>query len=401
MKTSMLKRMKNNINQRVYAKIDLDALLSNVEHIKGRLKEHTKIVAVIKADGYGHGCLPIALTLEKVPYVWGFAIATAEEAMELRKAGIQKPILILGYSFEDSYEDLVKNDICPTIISMDMARKYSEMGVRLNKKVYCHIKIDTGMSRIGYQVDESSVEEIKEISKLPNLVMDGIFTHFARSDEEDKTFTKSQFDAFEKMISDLEKAGVTFTNHHCANSAAILEYPDASLDLARAGIILYGLWPSDEVKKDISLQPVLSLYSHVVYVKTLPKGRTISYGGTITLEKETRIATIPVGYADGYCRGLSSKGYVLIRGKKAPILGRVCMDQFMVDISDIPDVAVMDLVTLIGKDGDEEITLEDLGDLSGRFNYEFACDLGMRIPRLYYKNNELVDIKGYQSFDQM
>ncbi len=401
MKTSTLKRMKNNKNNRVYAKVDLDALLWNVEQIKSRLKENTKIVAVIKADGYGHGCLPIALTLEKVPYVWGFAIATAEEAMELREAGIKKPILILGYSFEDSYEDLVKNDICPTIISMDMAKKYSEIGVRLNKNVKCHIKIDTGMSRIGYQVNDESVEEIKKIAALPNLVMDGIFTHFARSDEEDKTFTTLQFEAFEKMIAELEKENVTFCNHHCANSAAILEYPDASLDLARAGIILYGLWPSDEVKQNIDLKPVLSLYSHVVHVKTLPKGRSISYGGTVTLEKETRIATIPVGYADGYCRGLSSKGYVLIRGKKAPILGRVCMDQFMVDVTDIPGVEVLDLVTLIGKDQTEEITLEDLGALSGRFNYEFACDLGMRIPRLYYKNKELVDIKGYQSFDQM
>ena len=391
----------SNKNQRVYAKVDLDALLWNVEQIKSRLKENTKIVAVIKADGYGHGCLPIALTLEEVPYVWGFAIATAEEALELRNAGIKKPILILGYSFEDSYEELIKNNICPTVFTLDMAKKYSDIATRLNKPVYCHIKIDTGMSRIGFQVDENSVREIMEISKLPNLIMDGIFTHFARSDEADKSYTKEQFELFEKMISDLEAQGVTFSNHHCANSAAILEYPDASLDLARAGVILYGLWPSDEVKRDIDLHPVLSLYSHVVHVKTLPAGRSISYGGTVTLEKDTRIATIPVGYADGYCRGLSSKGFVLIRGKKAPILGRVCMDQFMVDVTDIADVSVLDLVTLVGKDGEEEITLEMLGDLSGRFNYEFACDLGMRIPRLYYRENELVDIKGYQSFDQM
>ena len=400
MKTSMLRKMKNR-NQRVYAHIDLDALLSNVAQIKSRLKDHTKIVAVIKADGYGHGCLPIALTLEEVPYVWGFAIATAEEAFELREAGIKKPILILGYTFEDSYEDLVKNDICPTIFSMEMAKKYSDMGVRLNKDVLCHIKIDTGMSRIGYQVTEEAAEEIKEISSLPHIKMDGIFTHFARSDEEDKSYTKKQFNAYEKMIALCEEKGVTFKNHHCANSAAILEYPDASLDLARAGIILYGLWPSDEVKKDIDLKPVLSLYSHVVHVKTLPKGRSISYGGTVTLQKDTRIATIPVGYADGYCRGLSSVGYVLIRGKKAPILGRVCMDQFMVDVTDIPDVKVLDKVTLIGKDKDNEITLEELGALSGRFNYEFACDLGMRIPRLYYKDGKLVEIKGYQSVDQM
>ncbi|MCR4674235.1 MAG: alanine racemase [Lachnospiraceae bacterium] len=387
--------------KRVYAKVDLDNVLWNVKRMKERLKDNTKIVAVIKADGYGHGCVPIAVTLEDVDYVWGFAVATAEEAVELREANIKKPILILGYSFEDSYEELIKNDVCPTIFTYEMAKKYSDYGVKLNKTVNCHIKIDTGMSRIGYQVCKDSVEEIKKISALPNLKMDGIFTHFARSDEKNKHSTDEQFHKFMEMIEALEKEGVTFENRHCANSAAILEYPLASLDLARAGIILYGLWPSDEVVRDIDLRPALSLYSHVVHVKTLEKGRSISYGGTITLDKDTRVATIPVGYADGYCRGLSSKGYVLIHGKKAPILGRVCMDQFMVDVTDIPKVKVLDQVVLVGKDGEEEITLEDLGELSGRFNYEFACDLGMRIPRLYYRDGKLIEIKGYQSFDQM
>ncbi len=386
---------------RVYAKVDLDNVLWNVKRMKERLKDETKIVAVIKADGYGHGCVPIAVTLEDEDDIWGFAVATAEEAVELRNASIKKPILILGYSFEDSYEELVKNDVCPTIFTYDMAKKYSDCGVKLNKYVKCHIKIDTGMSRIGYQVCKESVDEIKKIAALPNILMDGIFTHFARSDEKDKHSTDEQFEKFMSMVDALEKEGVTFKNRHCANSAAILEYPKASLDLARAGIILYGLWPSDEVVRDIDLKPALSLYSHVVHIKTLEKGRCISYGGTVTLEKDTVVATIPVGYADGYCRGLSSKGYVLIRGKKAPILGRVCMDQFMVDVSDIEGVSVLDQVVLVGKDGKEEITLEELGELSGRFNYEFACDLGMRIPRLYYRNGELVEIKGYQSFDQM
>ncbi|MCR4797414.1 MAG: alanine racemase [Lachnospiraceae bacterium] len=389
--------MKNN---RVYAKVDLDAVLWNIKEMSKRLRDVTKIMAVIKADGYGHGSGPIAGALEDLDILWGYAVATAEEAFELREQGIKKPILILGYTFEDTYQEIIRRDIMPTIFDLHTAEKYSKLAVSLKKTVSCHIKIDTGMSRIGFQVTPDEADTIKKISELPGLHMAGIFTHFARSDEEDKSYTDHQFDLFNKMIGLCEERGVSFDLKHCANSAAILEYPKASLDLVRAGIILYGLWPSPEVRHDIDLKPALSLYSHVVHVKTLEAGRSISYGGTNTLAKTTRVATIPVGYADGYCRGLSNKGYVLIHGEKAPILGRVCMDQFMVDVTDIHDVAVTDEVILIGRDGEHEITLEELGDLSGRFNYEFVCDLGMRIPREYYRDGKLIEVKGYTSVEQ-
>ena len=254
------------------------------------------------------------------------------------------------------------------------------------------------MGRIGYQVAEESAEEMEQISKLPNIVIEGIFTHFSRADEPDRANTERQVVLFQKMIQMLENRGVSIPLKHCSNSAGIVEFSEANMDLVRAGVILYGMWPSAEVNHErVPLKPAMTLISHVAYVKTLEAGRAISYGGTYVTERDTKVATIPVGYGDGYCRGLSNKGYVLIHGQKAPIIGRVCMDQFMVDVSDISDVAVGDKVTLIGKDGDLEITMEEIGEISGRFNYECACDLGKRIPRVFYKNGEETRSKDYFS----
>ena len=387
-------------HKRVYARVDLDAIVSNIEKMKERLSEDTRIAVVIKADGYGHGSLPIAMELSDIPYIWGFCVATCEEALELRMHGIKKPILILGYSFSENYDKLIKNDIRPTIFTYEMAREYSDAAVRLGRDVKVHIKIDTGMGRIGFFPDENAAAEIKRIFELPGLLPEGIFTHFARADESDLSATDEQYDRFLHMIELCEAQGVRFDIRHCSNSAGILAYKKGNLDMVRAGITTYGLWPSDEVSHDIGLRPALSLYSHVVYVKDIEAGQALSYGGTFVAERPMRIATIPVGYADGYSRGLSNKGYVLIHGKKAQILGRVCMDQFMVDVTDIPDVAVRDKVTLIGADGDMRITMEEVGDLSGRFNYEFVCDLGMRIPRLYYRDGELSAEKVYSSVDR-
>ncbi|MCR5097943.1 MAG: alanine racemase [Lachnospiraceae bacterium] len=392
-------------HMRVYARVDLDAIINNIEQMKNRLLPDTRIAVVIKADGYGHGSLPIAMELSDIPYIWGFCVATCEEAMELRNHGVKKPILILGYSFAEDYDSLIKNNIRPTIFTYEMAKEYSEAAVRLNKDVKVHIKIDTGMGRIGFYPDEKSALTIGEIFKLPRLLPEGIFTHFARADETDLSATDVQFDRFEKMIGLCRDRGVEFEIHHCSNSAGILAYPKGNLDMVRAGITTYGLWPSDEVEHYMPLMPALSLYSHVVYVKDIEPGQAISYGGTFVAERPMRIATVPVGYADGYSRGLSGKGYVLIHDKKAPILGRVCMDQFMVDVTDIPDVKVRDEVVLIGcasgaADRDApRITVEELGDISGRFNYEFVCDLGMRIPRLYYRNGDAKAEKTYSSID--
>lgn len=387
---------KDRIYRRVYAKIDLDAIYHNMENIHGILKEGTQVMAVIKTDGYGHGAVQIAQEIEPLPYLYGFAVAIIEEGLILRRHGITKPILILGYSFSDDYEEMIEYHISPSIFSYDTAKQLSKVAVKRNQKVSIHIKLDTGMSRIGYQITEESADEIQKISKLPNLEIEGIFTHFAKADERDKTHAKGQIACYDRMIKMLKERGVSIPKKHCSNSAGIMDLPEVNMDLVRAGIILYGLLPSDEVQTErLPLEPVMELKSEIVHVKTLEAGRTISYGGTYTLKEEQRIATIPVGYGDGYPRSLSNKGWVLIHGKKAPIRGRVCMDQFMVDVTEIPEAKIGDEVTLLGRDGQECLTMEQLGELSGRFNYEFACDIGKRIPRVFCKEGRVVETKDY------
>ena len=382
--------------KRVCAKIDLDAVLFNMESMHQNINPETKMMAVIKTDAYGHGAVQIAHTIEKLDYLFGFAVATVEEGVELRKSGIQKPILILGYVFPEQYETIVTYQIRTSVCTYEMAKELSDTAETLNMDYPIHIILDTGMSRLGFQITEESAQTIAQIAKLPHIIMEGIFTHFAKADEKEKDNTFLQIAKFEKMLSWLEKRQVTFQYRHCSNSAGIIEIPKANFDMVRAGITLYGLWPSSEVRQDIvALKPVLSLKSHVAFLKKLESGRSISYGGTYTTPKEEIIATIPVGYGDGYARGLSNKGYVLIHGKKAPIRGRICMDQFMVDVTGIEHVSVGDEVTLIGTDGDLSITLEELGELSGRFNYEFACLLGRRIPRVFYQNGVETGVEDY------
>lgn len=382
---------------RVWATVSLDAIKNNCDRMKANMNEHTKMVCVIKADGYGHGAVPIAKEMEPVDYIFGFATATVEEALILRKAAIKKPILILGYTFPYCYEDLILKEIRPTVFRKDMAEELSETAVRLNQKCKIHIKVDTGMSRIGIRPDDTGLAFVKELLAYPNIEVEGIFTHFARADETDKTAVKEQMQLFKNFTKRIEEElHYSVPVKHSSNSAGIIELKDANMDVVRAGVTIYGMWPSNEVVKTIvPLQPALSLKSHIVFVKELEEGRAISYGGTFVTTKMTKVATIPVGYGDGYPRGLSNKGYVLIRGEKAPILGRVCMDQFMVDVTEIPNVTEGDEVTLIGKDGMQVITIEELGDISGRFNYELACDLGKRIPRVYTKNGKVIHTKDY------
>ena len=383
--------------ERVYATVDLDAIRENCMNMKKNIASDTKMIGVIKTDGYGHGAIPIARELEPIDCFFGFATATAEEAMLLRKAGIKKPILILGYTFPYCYEDLIQQEIRPAVFRMDQAKELSECGEELQKKCKIHIKVDTGMSRIGIRPDDSGIAFMKEVLALPNIEVEGMFTHFARADEVDKSAAIDQMTKFKDFALRIkEELGYEIPLKHCSNSAGIIELKDANMDVVRAGVTIYGMWPSEEVRKDIvPLQAALQLYSHIVYIKDLEPGRAISYGGTFAVKEPMKVATIPVGYGDGYPRGLSNKGYVLIHGKKAPILGRVCMDQFMVDVTKIPEAIEGDLVTLIGTDGDNTITIEELGALSGRFNYELACDLGKRIPRVYMKNNKIVATKDY------
>lgn len=374
---------------RVRADIDLDAVLYNMESMHKKLKPGTKIAAVVKADAYGHGAVEISRVLENLPYLWGYAVATSNEAMQLVEAGRKKPIIILGLSFPEQFEEIVENDLRPAVCTYETAQALSDIAAENNKVCHIHIKVDTGMSRIGFQVTPESADTVARISKLPNIMIEGIFTHFARADESSKAPAYEQFKQFEKMIAMVEEKGVQIPLKHCSNSAGIVEIPECNMDMVRAGITLYGLWPSEEVDKTkISLKPVMSLRSRVAYVKELLPGRQISYGGTFTVKKKMTVATVPVGYGDGYARGLSNKGWVLIKGQKAPICGRVCMDQCMVDVTDIPGVKIGDTVTLLGKDADEEITMEQLGELSGRFNYEFACLITPRVPRIYHKNND-------------
>lgn len=378
-----------NMHSRIQAEIDLDAMTYNLEHIKKNLKPGTKIIAVLKADGYGHGAVPLGRRIQQDPEVWGIAVATVEEGVELREAGITKPILILGYTYQEDYQKIVDMDFRPAVFKKSMAQELSKAAVRAGKTLKIHIKIDTGMTRIGYRNVETDVPEILEISRLAGIEVEGIFTHFARADETDTTPARIQYEKFQEFLHALEEEGLSIPMKHCSNSAGIIRMQEANLDAVRAGIILYGLYPSPEVEQEpVPLKPLMSLRSHIAYIKTVEPGVEISYGGIFTTTRKTRVATIPVGYADGYARGLSNKGSVLIHGKRAPILGRVCMDQFMVDVTDIPEARELDQVTLLGKDQEDCITMEELGNLSGRFNYEFACCISKRVPRVYLETKQ-------------
>ena len=377
---------------RVMARIDLDAIAYNMEQMHRNIDAKTKMIGVVKTDGYGHGAIPVARMLEAYEYVWGFATATLDEAVLLRKSGIRKPILVLGCIFPDQFEEMLEHEIRMTVYQEEQMQELSDLAVQLDRQAYFHVKLETGMSRLGFAPTDDSVEAIRRIIDLPHMKAEGIFTHFAKADEADKTYTRQQLTIFHEMTSKLKERGVTFPYEHCSNSAGIIDVREANCDLVRAGIAIYGLYPSQEVsKKAVELKPALSLISHVEYVKTISAGTSVSYGGTFVAEKEMQIATIPVGYGDGYPRSLSNKAYVLIHGKKAPIIGRVCMDQFMVDVTGIDNVKFGDQAVLIGTDGEETITVDQLSELADRFNYEFVCDLGKRIPRVYCRDGKITE----------
>lgn len=374
-------------HRRIYAEIDLDAIEENIEHMKANIAPSTEIIAVIKADGYGHGAVPIARMIEEKDYLWGFAVATAQEAYELREHRIHKPILILGYTFEEEYETFVKQKIRPVVFQYEMAKAMSDAAVKLGGTITVHLAVDTGMTRIGFPDRRESLEVIQKIQALPGLEIEGVFTHFARADEADKSAALGQLKRYLGFVEMLRKEGVYIPLEHCSNSAGILEIPQANLDAVRAGIAMYGIYPSGEVSRlPVHLKPAMSLKSHIVYMKDVEPGVAVSYGGTYVTKRTTRIATIPVGYGDGYPRSLSNLGYVLIHGKRAPILGRVCMDQFMVDVTDIPEARELDEVVLMGSSQDAFLGVEELGELSGRFPYEFVCCIGKRVPRIYKRS---------------
>ena len=379
---------------RVFAEIDLDAVCFNMESMRRNLIPGTKMIGVVKADGYGHGAVPVARAIG--PYVVAYAAAAAEEALMLRRHGIRKPILILGPVHKSWYEELIKNEIRPVIFTMEQAAALSEQAVRMGATADFHMAVDTGMSRIGMDAGEKGARLAAEICSLPGIRAEGLFTHFARADEKDKTSAKEQLDCYLRFVDLLEKQGIRIPVKHCANSAAILDMPETGLDQVRAGISIYGMYPSDQVERTrIELRPAMALKSFVTYVKEVEPGRQVSYGGTFTAKRPMRIATIPVGYGDGYPRNLSGRGYVLIQGQRVPILGRVCMDQMMVDVTGLDQVQADTEVILIGADGTERIWVEDLAEWGGGFHYEIVCNIGKRVPRVYRQHGKIVGTKDY------
>ena len=378
---------------RTQARIDLDAVEYNCSNVRAKLPDDCKLLGVIKADAYGHGAVELAHLLdEKCDF---FGVACIEEAVELKKAGVKAPVLILGYVDSNVYDLVVKHDVRIPIFSMESAVALSNEAVRQGKTVPFHFCIDTGMSRIGFQVNEQSADVCKEITMLPNIEAEGLFSHFATADEADLTKAKAQREKYKAFVKMLEDRGVNIPVKHLNNSAGIMNF-DEYFDMCRMGIILYGLYPSEEVDKSLlDIKPVMSWLTHITHIKTLEPGREISYGGTYKTTEPRVIATIPVGYADGYPRCLSNKGRVIINGQYANIVGRVCMDQFMVDVTDVKGVDLNSTVTLVGRDGDACLSMEEVSNSAHSFNYELPCRVARRVPRVYYKNGEIVKVVNY------
>ncbi|WP_294836548.1 alanine racemase [Eubacterium sp.] len=378
---------------RTQAKIDLDAVEYNYNNTRAKLPQGCKLLGVIKADAYGHGAVELARFLEnKCDF---FGVACIEEAVELKKADIKTPILILGYVAPAFYDLVVKYDIRIPVFSYDTAKALSDEAVKQGKTVPFHFCIDTGMSRIGFQVNEESADICKEICALPNIEAEGLFSHFATADESDLTKAFAQREKYKAFVEMLENREIQIPIKHLNNSAGIMNF-DEYFDMCRMGIILYGLYPSEEVDKSLlDIKPVMSWLTHISHIKTLEPGREVSYGGTFKTTEPRVIATIPVGYADGYPRCLSNKGRVIINGQYAPIVGRVCMDQFMVDVTDVDGAELDSTVTLVGKDGDAELSMEEVSNSAYSFNYELPCRVARRVPRTYYKDGKFVKATNY------
>lgn len=379
--------------ERTHIKIDLDKLNYNVDNIIKKIDGKAKLLVVVKADAYGHGAVQIARELQdKCDF---FGVACIEEAVELLKAGIKTPLLILGYVSPEVYETVVENDIRIPVFTYEVAKALSDEAVKQNKIAHFHFAVDTGMSRIGFQCTEESADECKRICELPNIFAEGIFSHFATADEADLTKTVNQREAFKNFVKMLEDRNIQIPIKHMNNSAGIMNF-DELFDMVRSGIITYGMYPSSEVDKSlVDIKPIMSWHAIVSHIKTLDAGREISYGGTYKTTEKRVIATVPVGYADGYPRCLSNISKVIVNGHYANIVGRICMDQFMIDITDIPDVHVESDVTLIGTQNDKTITMEDISETAYSFNYELSCRISRRVTRIYYKDGKEVEKVNY------
>lgn len=378
---------------RIEARIDLTAIRKNIEAVQALNPPEQKTLLVIKADAYGHGAVTLAERLGDLADYFG--VAEIDEAVELRRSGVTKPILILGYTDETEFEDLIHYDVTQAVFDVEKCRVLSRVAERMGKKARVHIKVDSGMHRIGFQADAAGLEQAEQLFSMEGLSVEGIFTHFARADEKDKTSAKEQYDAFSRFVRTLEQRGYDPGIRHMDNSAAAMELHSKGFDMMRLGIVIYGLYPSEEVDKSIVITPAMQLVSHITHVKTLPAGAGISYGHSFVTERKTRVATVSAGYADGYPRAQSNIGRVLIRGQYAPILGRVCMDQFMVDVTHIPEAEVGDTVVLFGTDGERSISVEEVAAPAVSFNYELICNVAHRVPRIYVENGDAIGEVNY------
>lgn len=368
----------------VWAEINLDNYTHNIKEIQKRYPK-VKIMAVVKADGYGHGALQVA----QAGILGGaerLAIAIVAEGIELRKAGFTVPIQVLGGTLENQLEQVVDYDLIQTVFDFEIPKALSKIAQKKGKQVKVHLKVDTGMGRLGV-LPEQAAELAAKIITLPHVDLEGVMTHLATADEEDKSYTEVQIKRYRQVLNDLFERGVNIPIKHVANSAAIIDLPDLRFDLVRPGVMAYGLWPSQEVKPDLDLKSVMSWKARIVHLKELPRGSSISYGRTFVTEKRSKIATLPLGYADGYSRSLSNKGQVLIKGQRAKLVGRVCMDQIMIDVSHISDISIGEEVVLLGSQGNERISAEEIASWIGTINYEIVCLVNRRVPRYYISNS--------------
>jgi len=360
--------------------VDLGALEFNYREIKKRIPEGVKVLAVVKADAYGHGAIPISLRLEKLGVEY-LGVAISEEGVELRKGGVKSPILVLGGIFGGEVDQIFRFRLTPVIFRNDCLKILSREAKKRRRKVKVHLKVDTGMGRLGVPLSLWP-DFLREVRRFPKIEIEGILSHFSMTDEE-KGFTQSQWRAFKRAVAIAQELGISSEYLHMASSATLTAFPGYAAGLVRPGIMLYGSYPSPTFRSLISLKPVMTLKTRVHFLKSVPSGARISYGGTFRTKRESRIATLPIGYADGYSRHLSNHGEVLIHGKRAPVVGKVCMDFIMVDVTDIPRVSVGDEVILIGRQGGEQITPEEIAEKINSISYEVLCSIGKRVPRIY------------------
>ncbi len=387
--------------KRTWAEVNLDALAHNYNQIRAAVRPQTKICCIVKADAYGHGAPRVAREMQKMGADW-FGVSNLEEAIQLRSCGIDRPILILGYTPPEYAEKLSRLSIAQAVLSLDYGKRLSENAVRCGVKVRAHIKVDTGMSRIGFlyqdlERDRFSLNEIEQVCRLPGIDAEGIFTHFAVSDEgqDGEKYTLRQYGCFKEAIEELESRGIHFRLRHCSNSGAVLDYPELQLDMVRPGIILYGLSPSGKMRRPLDLHPVMELKSVISLLKHVPAGTKVSYGCEFVTQRDTVLATVPIGYADGYPRSLHGCADMLVAGKRARVVGRVCMDQLMLDVTEIPDAREGMTATVFGRDGGETIPVDELARLNDTIHYEMVCLVGKRVPRIYLRGGEQVGLLNY------